>query len=721
MTQDATFRRWKRELDAATKREDAWRKNGQKIYQRYRAADVKKTSFNILWANTEILRPALYNSVPKPDVRRRFRDADPVGKAASEVLERSLVFSIDAYSFDGNIKKDVLDSLLPGRGISRVRYVPTISEAPPAKPTGTKEGQEPATAGVQELEYEQVTCDHVDWQDFRHGFGRTWDEVQWVAFRCKLNKADTKAKFGEDIAKDIKYDLPKDDDSKESKPDFGENEQWSDFWEIWDKAGDKVFFINTGYAKGLIYPTDNPKGEPPPGFKDFFPCPEPLRMVEDSSSLMPIALWEQYAEQAEELNRVSLRINRLIEKIKARGLYDATLAEVASLMSAGETDLIPISAAAKWMNNGGIEKAIWWMPIHDMATVLVGLYDARDRCKQVIYELTGISDIIRGATDPAETLGAQKIKANYGSLRLQRMQREVQRYIRDLLRLMAGVIGEKFQPETLAKMTGLQFPTAEQKQQMTVQIQQQAQQMQQAGQQPTPDQIQQAQGALSMPTWDDVMAVLRDDMEREYRIDVETDSTIQESIDGDMQGLQEVLGAVAQFWTAAGPAVERGALTMDAVKAITLTIVRRARMGLEVEDAIEKGMKQPPPPPDPNAGKTAEAEAKAQATVQAAQVKAQADAQAEQQRLAMEDHYRAQELASQQKMAVFESQLTAQREAMEAQAAEREMLRDQEFQRWKAELEAAVKIEVAEIASKAKIADAATKAATAEVSREVKP
>src|SRR6266850_7266427 len=126
-TKAGEARRWKKELQLAGKREKDWRDAAEKIIKRYRGEEKKKNRFNVLWANTEILRPAVYNSKPNPDVRRRFRDADPVGKAVGEVLERSLFVLVDGDSTDGAIRNDVLDALLPGRGISRIRYVPKLA------------------------------------------------------------------------------------------------------------------------------------------------------------------------------------------------------------------------------------------------------------------------------------------------------------------------------------------------------------------------------------------------------------------------------------------------------------------------------------------------------------------------------------------------------------------------------------------------------------------
>ena len=170
--QKTVCKRWLLELKQADKRERDWRKVSEDIFKRYRGSQRKKNSFNILWANTEVLRPALYNSLPKPDVRRRFRDADPLGKAVSELLERCLVYSVENGGFDECIKLDVLDDLLPGRGISRVRYVPSIEQ------TGDEEA----------LDFEQVRTEHIDWQDFRHGPGKTWAKVLWIAYRHQFTK-----------------------------------------------------------------------------------------------------------------------------------------------------------------------------------------------------------------------------------------------------------------------------------------------------------------------------------------------------------------------------------------------------------------------------------------------------------------------------------------------------------------------------------------------------
>lgn len=711
-TPQKAFRRWDMELKLAKKREKDYQDKAHKIIKQYRGVETKANSFNILWANTEVLRPALYNSPPKPDVRRRFRQKDALGKAVSEVMERSLSYCVDAYDLDACLKADVLDALLPGRGLSRIRYIPTLKEVGnPATESEEKAHKDEAFEGAaEEVEYQQALCEHVQWDDYLQGPGKEWVEVTWTAYRCRLTKDDIEDKFGKEVADKITLNDTEDSDLKQdSNKDIQHVFKRAEFWEIWDKDGGKVFFWNESHRNGLIYPLGDDgkptKGEPPLRMKGFFPTPCPLRMVEDTGTQVPTPLYQLYEEQAKELDRISARINKIVNALKIRGIYDSTLGEIQKLMDGADNTLIPVEQARAWMTNGGLDKAIWWMPTQQAAMVLKELYAARDLAKQVIYEITGISDIIRGVTNPNETLGAQKLKANSASLRLQRMQREVQRYTRDLIRMLAEVIGENFTPQTLAQMTGLQFPTAQQKQ--TAQVQAQAASAQQ---QPVPQQLQQL---LMMPSWDEIMGVMQSDMQREYRVDVETDSTVADSLKQDMQGLQEVLTGIVNFWQGVGPAVERGAVSMDAVKAITMSIVRHARLGLEVEDALESGMQQPKPQDNGEAAKAQAEQAKLQQEQQQEQQRmameerqAQRDAQLREREMNMEAHFREREIQMEAAAQEREAQMKA---ALENQTA----MIDMAFNRFKALLEARTKIEIAEISAGATLEAAQVSAAAA--------
>lgn len=696
-TPEAQARRWKLELKLADKRESQWRKRATAIYKLYTPEEPANHSFNILWTNTETLRQSVYNSLPQPDARRRYQDEDPLGKQVGEVMTRALEFAQDTYDFDGVLKGDVLSMLLAGRGLSRVRYVPDIKQVD--APGGDGSLQDGET--YEEIAWEQVICERVQYGDFRIlCAAKSWDEVTAIAFMHRFTREDCVEKFGEEIGNQVKLDSADDEDVKNSA-DCADLFKTAEVWEVWDKQDKKVHFISQGYPSVLKSQDD------PMQLSGFFPVPRPLYAIENDQSLIPAALYTQYEVQAKELNTISMRINKLIGALRVRGIYDSTLGEMANLMKAGDNDLIPAANVTALLDRGGIDKAIWMMPIDVAANVLKELYLQRDATKQIIYEITGISDIMRSASDPNETFGAQKIKTQWGTQRLQRMQKEVQRYIRDLIRLKAEIIAEKFQMETLEQMTLIQLPhqaqldqQKAQLQQMAQQYQMQSQQAQQQGQQPPPPppQLQALQQPMPI-SWEAVMQAMKGDATRTYRIDIETDSTLSATQDSDMMGLKEVLTACTQILQGFGPAVQQGAMPLEVLKELMLAVVRRAKMGTAVEDAFEK-MKQPPPPPDPNAGKAQAQQQIEQAKVQSTQQIEQMKAQIADQQAQREMQYKAQ---SDQQAAQISAQVEQHKQQVQAQQVEQQ--NQLEAQRAHLEMQNQAALEQMRIASDERMAE----------------
>ena len=656
---EAKARRWKLELKLAGKREEAWRKKVENIYKTYAPETASTNSFNILWTNTETLRQSVYNSLPEPQVRRRYTDADPIGKAVSEVLTRALDFAQETYDFDAIIKGDVLAMLLPGRSVSRVRYVPDMKQIGAEDSEADDDTQE--SESYEEIDWEQVVCERIQWDDLRISAGKTWDEVCWVAFRHRLTRDDCIDKFGDDIGSKVPLDSVEDEDIKKSK-DVEDLFKTAEVWEIWDKDDKKVHWLC------LTHPIILKEQDDPLELQGFYPIPRPLYAIENDQSLIPQPLYTQYEQQAKELNLISMRINKIINALKVRGIYDATLTELSELMKAGDNELIAAANVTALLERGGLEKAIWMMPIDTASMVLKELYAQRDATKQVIYEITGISDIMRSASDPQETFGAQKIKTQWGTQRLQRMQIEVQRYIRDLIRLKAEIIAEKFQPATLEAMTLVDLPHQAQLDQQFSQLMQQYQQAMQQyqmqmhmqppqqGQQPPPP-PQAPQKPQGVVTWEAVVKALHNDATRTYRVDIETDSTLSASQEQDMTQLGKLIEGIGRMFQALEPLIQQGGMPMDAAKELVKSVVRRAKLGTTVEDALDK-MQQPKPAPDPNAGK-------AQAQMQIEQGKAQVTMQVEQMKAQLADQQHQRQLASDQQAEQQSAQLTAQLQAHE--------------------------------------------------------
>ena len=223
----------------------------------------------------------------------------------------------------------------------------------------------------------------------------------------------------------------------------------AEVWEIWDKSRRKRLWIVKGYDKPLRIDDD------PYGLEGFFPLPEPIVAVADTQTLVPRPEYFEYRDQAEDLDEIVGRISRLTRALKRRGVYDQAVKELKRLATAGDNQFIPVENWQALSSKGGLQAAFQTEDISGIAAVLRELYQQRDMLVQGIYELTGIADIMRGATDPAETFGAQRLKAQFGSTRIRRRQRAVQKWIRDLYKLKAEIIAEHFEPQKLTEITGI--------------------------------------------------------------------------------------------------------------------------------------------------------------------------------------------------------------------------------------------------------------------------
>ena len=641
---------WLDELEDSDETEKDWRDDAKSVVDIYRGEDVaatavgsdgqkmRRNTFNILWSNIETLKPAIYNKTPVPNVQRRFKDEDQLGKAVAQVLERSLEFMVDASDFDRPMSDAVDDYLLVGRGVTRVRYVPTFGT--PEQPEGEMPGEmeENYEEPVGEVVKEEVVAEAVAYKDFRRGPANKWSEVDWVGFQHKLTKQDIQEKFGEEMADSVGIDVyAREDDTYDNETNRSQREGRVRVWEIWCKATKKVYFIAPSFKDKPLNETDDPLG-----LSGFFPVPRPIYSLTTTDSLIPVSEYYLYQTLATELNNVTKRIIDILKGLRLRGIYDSRMAEIERLMDSGDNKMIPLDGASQYLDAGGLDKAIWMMPIDKYVGVVNQLYAYRQNLITSIYEITGISDVLRGSSVASETATAQSIKANYGSMRLQRRQREVQRYARDVIRLMAEVIAEQFSVDTLQKMTGLNFPTEEEKvmmqSQMQMQMQQfqmQAQQMQMQGQQPPqpPQPDPQMLERLEQPTWEQIQQVARDDLMREFKVDIETDSTVAANDAEQQQNITELLTGITSFLNGIAPAVESGAVPMETAKSLLMAAVRRFKLGTEVETAVDKIGDQPIQNPEQQAGESGEAE---MAKQQAEMARLQSEQQAEMAKQKME-------------------------------------------------------------------------------------
>jgi hypothetical protein len=692
---DHTYEDWYNCIAQYERTFKEWEGRADKIVKRYRDESRSRNNptakFNILWSNVQTITPAVFARLPRPDVSRRFRDNDPIGRVASMMLERALEYEIEHYGdYASAMKQAVQDRLLGGRGTAWVRYEPHIvgqagGEAEGAPEDGfqvTEDTDEAETEGgiyredQERIEYECAPVDYVYWRDFGLTVARTWEEVTAVWRKVYMERAALVERFGEELGGKIPLDT-KPETSKAFNEKMGEMAREALIYEIWDKATGQVIWLSKSMGKILDTRDD------PLQLENFWPCPKPMFSTLTTDSLIPVPDFVLYQDQARQLDTLADRIDGFIQALKVRGVYDAAEPSLARLFTEGENNaLLPVKNYGAFSEKGGLAGAINLVDIKPIAEGLNMAYQAMEQVKGQIYEIMGIADIQRGQTDPNETLGAQIIKSNNASGRLKTMQHEVVNFATALLQIKAQIICQHFTDDTIVKISG------------AMQLSPQDQAL-----------IPQA------------LELLKNEPAKNFRIEVTSDSMIYQDEQQEKQDRVEFLTAVSQFMQTALPtaqaAPELTPLLMEMLKfGVTAFKAGKGMEGL-IDETADKFRQQAkdaegqPKPPSPEMQKLqmqAQMEqAKMQAQSQAKQAEMQAQLQMEQQKMQMQmelekakQEYQAQE--NQLKFQLEEQRNMMDRE-MEVKVAQMKMMTERNTQVLLAHINNGAKIEVARIGS----------------------
>lgn len=599
------------------------------------ANEARDREFQLFWANIQVLAPSIYSRPPVPVVVPRFKDRRPLARTASELLERCTSVGFELEDIDHTMRLVRDDVSIIARGVIWLRYE-------------TKE----ENGGL----VEKVCIEHLDRKDFLHDPARKWSEVDWVA-RCSwLTKDQAKKRFKGDAYKDLAYEQRKDSNNTD---DPNDGKAKAAIWEIWCKSENIVVWVSEGCDKLLD------KGKPHLDLEGFFPCPRPAYGTTQRRTLLPVPDFAFYKDQLEEVNELTARIHALSESVQLRGFYPAGSGELGDAIEAAiksqanNNVLIPI---ANWalLGNGSPKDMIVWLPLDMVATVITQLVALRKQVIDDVYQITGISDIMRGSTEANETLGAQELKSQYGSIRVRDRQEELVRVARDTVRIAAEIMAENFQSKTMLDMSQMEIPSdadiskqvkpldqqvkaitkqveeAKADPEIQAQAQQQpekAQQVLQQAQQQVEQLVGQINDLQAQPTIESVTKFLRDQRLRPFVLDIETDSTIAPDENAQKQRATEYLTAMGGLLAQAIPAIQ-GMPQIAPLIADTIQFAQsQFRVGRSMDQTVEEfteAMKQMAQQPRPNP----EAD-KAQAEQQAQQAQMQMDAQAQQAEIAL--------------------------------------------------------------------------------------
>lgn len=558
--------------------------------------------YDLFWASMEILKPAIYAKPPNIIVSTRFNDGNATAKVLAEMMERTLNSEFERGDIDQTML-DIRDDLsATNRGVAWMSYE-------------SKGGK-------------RVCNEQLDRYDFLHEPARKWSEVGWVA-RCaymtKQQMAERFRKSSGQAYEDASFNVDRQD------VDNGASDlsMKAEVWEVWSRADNKVYWVSENVKVFLD------EDEPHLQLSKGFPCPRPAYGTKQRRSLVPVPDYVRYEGVLDQINECTIKIYDLLEQVRMFGLIpgggDIGNAIQAALNSAQSSNftLIPVSGAQfGGAAAGGM--ATWW-PIEQIASTIQGLISARQQLFSDFDNLSGISDIFRGETDAQETLGAQQLKGQYGSVRVKDKNMELVRVARDMAVIAAEIICDNYDQKTLLEVSQMVIPTkkeiqtqisrieSEAKKELAALMDQAEEAVQQAQMQsaksgePIPPemqqqaqaQLQQAQQAIvakygpqlkqlqDAVTIDDVMAMMKDKKTRGLIIDVETDSTILIDEQAEKSSRAEFLNAFAGASQAIAPLIqagEEGAKLAGAILKFSLQPYNANReIDSLIDDFVEKG------------------------------------------------------------------------------------------------------------------------------------
>lgn len=697
----------------------------------------QRRRYALLWSTVQTQIPAMFAHVPIPIVERRWKDSEDItASICAEVLQRAITYELERDEFEASVTGSVFDYIIAGRGVvwlrKEVDQGKPIDDGDTNGETGEEADENASEAGsdktneevVREVLDERICVDEVPWSDFGHTLARNWKEVTIVWRKLYMTRDQLIARFGSKLGNLVELDyMPttvSDDKTFQLPPHLY---KLATVYEVWDKTTREAIWIALGYKDA---PLDRKKD--PLELQDFFPCPRPIYTSIDTTSLIPLPDYMMWEDQAKEVDNLTERLGKLISAARVRGAYDASFVELQQLFQESiENDMVPVQKWAEFANKGGIKGSIDFVPLEGFITAITELFNAREQAKRDAAEINGIGDILRGQNaGPEKTATESRISGQFGTLRLQDRQKEIQRFCRDIIRMMGELIAQGFLPETLEQMTGIVLPTAAEKQlAQNVVDQDKAYQAWKTTQgaspnssglsqpglvpqsappsgpsgtpatsqpmngqtsmpgsnvvpfqpqppQPIPqDQVFAAGETLKKPTWDDVLARLRDDRLRSFTIDIETDSTIVADEESQKQTVSEFFSNIGSFMTAMLPVIQQAPEIGPFAVQMLKYGARRFEAGREMETVIDEmgdkllqRLAQPQPPtPDPKVQA-------AQAQVQIAQTKAAGQMQIEQQKALAE--IQQDQWESQSNMQLRQSQAAADAQ-LEQQKAQTDM------------------------------------------------
>jgi hypothetical protein len=458
--------RWSVEFEGARKVLKHWQERGRKVVDRYldERGESGGTRLNLFHGDIETKKSLIFGNTPRVRSRRRFADADDdEARISAEMQERLLNTDIerDEDGFQTALELARDDRLLPGLGAIRMRYVVEWEDVPEVPAQVGPDGVElaPSVPATKRKAHEDVETNYVPWDDFLYSPCRYWGELRWEAFAADMTREALHERFDATISDDadkgkLLVDRIPLNAKDKAKDDDKRDDPWarSRVWEIWCKEGREVFWYVEGFDIILDRKLD------PLGLEGFWPNPKPMFANVTSKALVPVPDFCLAQDSYDAIDTLYAKIELLTAAVRVTGVYDENSPEIQRILTeAGVNRIYPAKNMAALMDKGGIEGSISWFPLEQIVKGIEILTAKLHEEIALKDQVTGIADVMRGNATPGggKTATEQRIKARFGSTRIQAAQKEFAQFASDAQRIRAEIIAKWFDVETIVERSNM--------------------------------------------------------------------------------------------------------------------------------------------------------------------------------------------------------------------------------------------------------------------------
>jgi hypothetical protein len=546
--------------------------------------------FPIFWSSIQTVAPAYYSQTPKTIAKVRFDIEDDVARTGAKITERLSEYLLDLGPFDDVMKASVLDFLVADRACTRVILEEREAEVEVKTPIQIQydAAEEPhaylqdgtEVFGIEALPDEQggfyyiskgkevrrhIVPVAVPYDEILHTpQAKSQDEITEVAFKFSLPEDDAREMFPE--AQNLPLKSAGTDDKEDKDKVKSTATKYLEGWEIWCLTTKKVYWVCEDYKEGVLRSEDDPYN-----LRNFFPCTKFFIGTKRRKSMYGRPAYIQLRGLINQIHETSERLRKLINAARRRALADGTVKDLMQLIQSDENEFIFVPNLNQIIEKGGLGNLIQYLPMAELNEAISQMAQLIDRFKQEFFELYGVPDVVRGSSDPMETLGAQQIKTQSLGLRFSYPIGQVGELARDTIELMIDLSLNAYTDDELAQKIGVQH-----------------------------------MAEADVERYGQSIQFLRSDEERVVRVDIETDSTsrLTETIDQQNRNVavQTVMGGLQQV---ASMAQHSPQFIPVALKTILMSL-SSMRAGKDFEDevkaavdALMESQSQPQqPPPD---------------------------------------------------------------------------------------------------------------------------